>query len=170
MTDRPAWRRPVRLEASHDLSTFSCGQTDLDEWLAKFAETNQRAGMARVFISQADDEIAGYYALSTGGVEPAHAPSRVLRGVARHPVPVVVLTRLAVDERFQRCGLGAALIRDALLRVQAVSEEVGVRALLIHAKDQAAKDFYLAFGEFEEAPTDPMHLFLLAKDLRLALQ
>jgi GNAT superfamily N-acetyltransferase len=125
--------------------------------------------MARVFVSMDGDKVAGYYALATGGVDPEHAPPRVRKGVPRHPVPVVILARLAVDERYQGLGLGRALVRDALLRVLNVAEEVGVRALLVHAKDESAKEFYLAFGEFEESPTDPMHLFLLIKDLRLAL-
>jgi GNAT superfamily N-acetyltransferase len=123
--------------------------------------------MARVFVSTSvAGGVAGYYALCTGGVEHINAPERIKRGVARHAIPVMILTRLAVAQVHQGGGLGRALLRDALRRVASVSEEVGVRALLIHAKDQRAKDFYMSFGEFEDSPTDPLHLFLLMKDLR----
>ncbi len=141
----------------------------MDDWLARFAWVNQRAGMTRVYVSERDGQVAAFYALSTGGVEPGRAPARVVKGVARHEVPVILLTRLAVDIRWQGHGLGRAMLRDALLRVANLSEEVGVRALLIHCADDSARGFYLACAEFEPSPTDPLHLFLLAKDLRRAL-
>lgn len=125
--------------------------------------------MARVFVTATDEQVLGYYALSTGGVDHADAPTRVIKGVARHSIPVVILARLAVHEGHQGQRLGHALLRDALLRVLTASDEVGIRALLIHAKDDAAKSFYMSFGEFEESPTDPMHLYLLMKDLRASI-
>jgi GNAT superfamily N-acetyltransferase len=148
---------------------FRCGSRELDEWLARYALVNQRAGMATVFVTTVGDAVVGYYALSTGGVEHAVAPQRVKRGVARHPIPVVILTRLAVHENYQGRGLGSALLRDALRRVAAAADEIGIRALLVHAKDEEARAFYLDFGEFEPSPTGPLHLFLLLKDLRAAL-
>jgi GNAT superfamily N-acetyltransferase len=148
---------------------FRCGSRELDEWLARYALVNQRAGMATVFVTTVGDAVVGYYALSTGGVEHAVAPHRVKRGVARHPIPVVILTRLAVHENYQGRGLGSALLRDALRRVAAAADEIGIRALLVQAKDEEATAFYLDFGEFEPSPTDPLHLFLLLKDLRAAL-
>ena len=159
------------LSASHKVDGFACGQADLDTWLAQYALGSQGAGMARTYVSTDDNGVVlGFYALATGGVEPLSSPARVITGVARHQVPVRVLARLAVDQGCQGEGLGSALLRDALIRVNAVSGEVGVRALLIHAKDESAKRFYMSFGEFEESPTDPMHLFLLMKDLRKALR
>ena len=148
---------------------FQSNSPDIDEWLARFAWVNQRAGMTRVYVSERDGQVAAFYALSTGGVEPARAPARVVKGVARHEVPVILLTRLAVDVRGQGHGLGGAMLRDALLRVANLSEQVGVRALLIHCADDRARSFYLACAEFEPSPTDSLHLFLLAKDLRKAL-
>jgi GNAT superfamily N-acetyltransferase len=137
--------------------------------LEKFAFTNQQSGMASVFISTSGDSIAGYYALSTGAVEHDEAPPRITRGVAHHPIPVIILSRLAVDARFQRQGLGRMLVRDALIRVDRASDEVGIRALLIHAKDAAARDFSTSIAEFEASPTDELHLYLLMKDLRRAI-
>lgn len=128
--------------------------------------------MASVFVSTSRDvntsrdAIAGYYALSTGGVEHDAAPARIKKGIARHPIPVILLTRFATDARFHRQGLGRMLVRDALIRVDRAADEVGVRALLIHAKDAAARNFYMSFAEFEPSPTDELHLYLLMKDLR----
>jgi GNAT superfamily N-acetyltransferase len=137
--------------------------------LARFGWVNQRAGMTRVYVSERDGLVAAFYGLSTGGVEPLAVPARVLHGVARHEIPVILLTRLAVDTLWQGQGLGRAMLRDALLRVAAISEEVRVRALLIHAADDAAREFCLRCAEFEASPTDPLHLFLLIKDLRRTL-
>lgn len=167
----PAPLTPRKLEAEDDLSTFECGQSDLNDWLRKHALNSQRAGMATVFVTcdGATGAVLGYYALTTGGVENASAPSRVIKGVPRHPVPVVVLTRLAVDIAAQGLRIGRSLLVDALRRVDAAADQVGVRALLIHAKDEHARAFYMRQAEFEPSPTDPLHLFLLMKDLRKAM-
>lgn len=163
------WRRPRPLERGDATDQFDSASPSLDDWLTRFAWVNQRAGMTRAYVIERDGRIAGFYALSTGGVEPLNAPARALHGVARHEIPVILLTRLAVDTRWQGQGLGRALLRDAMLRVAGISEEVGVRALLIHAADDTARGFYLRCAEFEPSPTDPQHLFLLIKDLRRAL-
>jgi GNAT superfamily N-acetyltransferase len=156
---------PRKLTAHDNVEEFSCGQSDLDNWLKRFALVNQRASMATVFVTLSGARVVGYYALATGGVERAQAPDRVARGQPAHPIPVVLLARLAVDLSTQRKGLGRALLRDALIRVAAAANEIGVRALLIHAKDERAREFYMQQAEFEPSPTDPLHLFLLMKDL-----
>lgn len=158
-----------KLDPQNNVDDFSCGQPDLDDWLKRFALINQRAGMTTVFVALSDNNVVGYYALATGGVERADAPDRVTRGVPAHPVPVVLLARLAVDSTAQKIGLGRALLRDALIRVAAAADEIGIRALLIHAKDDNARDFYMSQAEFEPSPTDPLHLFLLMKDLKKLL-
>ena len=164
--------QPRKLSAGHDVISFDCGQVDLNDWLRLHALTNQRAGMSTVFVTSAGNapNVLGYYALATGGVENSVAPSRITRGVPRHPVPVILLTRLAVDTSAQGTGVGRALLVDALRRTDAAADEVGVRALLIHAKDDAARDCYLHHAEFEPSPTDPLHLFLLMKDLRKTIR
>lgn len=169
MTDTPAFGRPRKLEAADPVGEFHCGQTSLDEWIARYALANQQSGMATVFVSMSAGSIAGYYALSTGGVDHADAPARVTRGVPRHPIPVILLTRLAVDERSQGAGLGRMLLRDALIRIDRAADEIGVRAMLVHAKDEGARAFYFRAAEFEPSPTDPLHLYLLMKDLRRAI-
>lgn len=162
--------RPRKLVSTDNVEEFESGQPDLDSWLKRFALANQRAGMATVFVATSEDTVMGYYALSTGGVERAQSPGRVAKGVPAHPIPVILLARLAVHTAAQGKGLGRALLRDALVRVANAADEIGVRALLIHAKDEQAKAFYLRCAEFEPSPTDPLHLFLLLKDLRKALQ
>ena len=106
--------------------------------------------------------IRGYL---SSDVEKEKAPERVGHGLARHPVPIILLARLAVDRSEKGKGLGSGLLRDALLRVISAAEIVGGRALLVHAKDEKAKAFYEHFG-FDSSPIDPFHLFLLMKDIR----
>ena len=161
--------KPRKLDPQDNVDEFNCGQPDLDDWLKKFALINQRAGMTTVFVTLSEGKVVGYYALATGGVERANAPARVTQGVPAHPVPVVLLARLAVDSSVQKSGLGRALLRDALIRVATAADEIGIRALLIHAKDETAREFYMKCAEFEPSPTDPLHLFLLMKDLRKSL-
>jgi GNAT superfamily N-acetyltransferase len=160
---------PRKLDPQDDVDEFNCGQPDLDDWLKRFALINQRAGMTTVFVTLSEGKVVGYYALATGGVERANAPARVTQGVPAHPIPVVLLARLAVDSSAQEGGLGRALVRDALIRVAAAADEIGIRALLIHAKDESAREFYMKCAEFEPSPTDPLHLFLLMKDLKKSL-
>nr|WP_319025427.1 GNAT family N-acetyltransferase [Acidithiobacillus thiooxidans] len=113
--------------------------------------------------------MVGYYSLAVGSVDPQAAPSRVMKGLARHPVPVMILARLAVDKEHQRKGLGQALLRDALLRTAQAADIAGIRCALVHAKDDAARQWYESW-EFEPSPTDPYHLFLMLKDLKSLLR
>ena len=156
------------LRADHDVSAFDCGKPELTEWLRRFALTNQQAESARVYVVHRGGQVVGYYALATSAVAKADAPVRVGQGLANHLVPVILLARLAVDQGEQRRGLGASLLRDVLRRVARAADEIGVRALLVHAQDDEARAFYEHF-DFEPSPTDPLHLFLLLKDLRRAI-
>lgn len=112
--------------------------------------------------------VAGYYALTTGAVHKHESPQRIAKGLANHPIGVVLLARLAVDQTQQGKGLGKALLFDALSRIEEAAGIVGVRAVLVHAIDDGARRFYLHFG-FEESPVDPNRLLLLLKDLRKAI-
>jgi predicted N-acetyltransferase YhbS len=100
-------------------------------------------------------------------VDWANAPERVGKGLARHPVPVMLLARLAVNLEQQQCGIGKALLKDAVLRTVQAADIAGVRAMLVHTKDDAARQWYLRW-EFEASPTNPLHLFLLLKDMQHA--
>lgn len=167
MSSRPEPLSQVeKLASSHDLDAFDCGKAPLDRFLRRFALVNQKAGSAQTYVvCRGDRRVVGYYSLTVGAVNPADAPDRVVKGLARHPVPVMLLARLAVDRTERGHGLGRALLKDALLRTVQAADVAGIRALLVHAKDEEARAWYESF-EFEPSPTDPYHLFLLMKDAR----
>ena len=157
---------PVRkLHASDQVDAFDCGHAALNQFLQRYALVNQKAGSAQTYVCCHGEVVVGFYSLAVGSVEPQAVPSRVTKGLARHPVPVMVLARLAVDTTHQRQGLGQALLKDALLRTAQAADIAGIRCLLVHAKDNAAQQWYQSW-EFEPSPTDPYHLFLLLKDLK----
>jgi GNAT superfamily N-acetyltransferase len=111
-----------------------------------------------------NQRVTGYYSLCTASVEYDQVTDRIKKGLARRPVPVILLVRFAVDRSWQGKGLGAALLRDALRRTLSAADIVGIRAVLVHAQDEVAKRFYEHF-DFDPSPVDPMHLFLLVKEI-----
>ncbi|MDE3105911.1 MAG: GNAT family N-acetyltransferase [Acidobacteriota bacterium] len=158
-------RRVEKLRIDHAIDVFDCGQADLNQWLRKHALQNIAAGGAQTYLGLFGNDVAGYYSLAVGAVEHAVAPERMKKGVARHPVPVMLLARLAVDTRFQRQGVGYSLLQDAIRRTLAAAEIAGIRALVVHAKDDAAAAYYEQFG-FERSVTDRFHLMALLKDMK----
>jgi predicted N-acetyltransferase YhbS len=164
-----AYSRPEPLRGKHALEDFSSGEESLDSWLQRRARHAEAAGSARTFVTTDGKRVIGYYALAIGSVPPEDATRRMLRGQpSERPVPVLVLARLAVDQKHQGGGVGRSLLQDALLRCDAVAESVGVRAVVAHVYPDAA-GFYDRFG-FEKSPTDPLHRILLMKDLRCFLE
>lgn len=157
-----------KLSATDPLDGFDCGQPALNQFLQRHALTSQKSHSAQTYVCCLDHAVVGFYSLSVGSVTPNAAPIRVMKGLARHPVPVMLLARLAVDVQHQRRGLGQALLKDALLRTAQAADIAGIRCLLVHAKDDAARRWYTGW-EFEPSPTDPYHLFLLLKDLKALL-
>ncbi|MBN1929194.1 MAG: GNAT family N-acetyltransferase [Chlorobiaceae bacterium] len=160
-----------KLAPTHDVSAFDCGNPALNQFLHRFALVNQKANSAQTYVSceAKTGRVAGFYSLAVGSVEQAAAAGRLGKGLAGHPVPVMILARLAVDRQHQGIGLGRALLKDALLRTAQAAEIAGIRAILVHAKDEAARSWYRQWG-FESSPTDPFHLFLLIKDLLAMLK
>ena len=150
---------PEPLTASHRLDDFECGEAVLDDWLKRRALANQSSGASRTFVVAGQDgRVCGYYAMAAGAVSHQLAT----RGVRRNmpdPVPVMVLARLAVDRRTQGQHLGASLLQDAVNRAVAVSHNAGVRALLVHALHDKARQFYEHYG-FQISPSHPMTLML----------
>lgn len=161
---------PEPLGPGHVLEGFNCGRASLDVWLRKHARAAAAAGSARtyVIVDSDQDRVVGYHALTAGNVERHAASARVLKGMPRHPVPVVLLARLAVDASVTGRGVGAWLLRDAMTRTLAASETIGVRAMLVHAIDENAREFYIRHG-LEPSPTDPLHLMILIKDIVVAI-
>ena len=168
MSRRPAPSGPEPLTAAHGTERFDCGKPALNAFLKRFALTNQQNGVARTYVAHRQGEVHGYYSLSAASVAVDQAPARVAKGLAKHPIPMTLLARLAVDLHEQGLGLGASLLQDALLRHLQAEAVIGSRALLVHAKDEAAITFYQKFG-FEPSPLDPYHLFLLTKDIKKTL-
>lgn len=157
---------PVRkLAATDTVKGFDCGQVELNQFLQRFALTSQQANSAQTYVCCQAGAVVAYYSLAVGSVEPRSATVRVVKGMAQRPVPVMILARLAVDRGHQHIGLGQALLKDALVRTAQAADIAGIRALLVHAKDAAARSWYQQW-EFEPSASDPLHLFLLLKDLK----
>jgi GNAT superfamily N-acetyltransferase len=153
----------------HDVSRFDCeGHESLNEWLKRFAWANQKNESARTYVVHRNGPVVGYYSISAGNVSIEEAPARIAKGLARHPIPVILLARLAVDKDEKGTGLGKALLKDALTRIAHAADIVGARAVLVHAIDEQAKRFYLHF-DFEPSPIHDLQLMLLLKDLRKSL-
>lgn len=162
---------PALITAENHVDDFDCGKESLNHYLKRFALTNTAAGTARTFVTTliGEHSVVAYYSLAAGSVEKAQVPERVAKGVPNHPIPVVLLARLAVDRDFQGKGVGKGLLRDALLRSLSAAEVIGIRAILVHAKDEEAANFYASSG-FTPSPTNQLHLMLLMKDLKRSLQ
>ena len=150
---------PQPLTSVHLLDKFNCGEPVLDEWLKRRAMSNQLSGASRTFVVLDQDSlVCGYYAMAAGAVAHQMATSSVRRNMP-DPVPVMVLARLAVDLRAQGIKLGASLLQDAVNRAVMVAENAGVRALLVHALNDKAKEFYEHYG-FQSSSLNAMTLML----------
>jgi GNAT superfamily N-acetyltransferase len=158
-------RRVEKLRADHPIESFDCGREALNRYLLRYAWQNQLAGAAQTYVGLASEAVVGYYTLAVGHVTREGAPERLTKGLARHPVPIMLLARLAVDHRWQGQGVGKALLKDAMLRTLQAADIAGIRAFAVHAKADEARRFYLKF-DFIPSPSDPMHLFVLLKDVR----
>jgi GNAT superfamily N-acetyltransferase len=161
--------RIEKLARHHALDAFDCGRDALNRYLVRFAWVNQQANAAQTYLGLADNAVIGFYTLVVGEVAYEDAPHRLTKGLAKHPVPIMLLARLAVSVPWQGKRVGAGLLKDAMLRTVAAAEIAGIRALAVHAKDDDAVAFYKHF-DFVESPTDAYHLFVLVKDLKRAMQ
>lgn len=159
--------RIEKLERRHAVESFDCGREALNRFLIRYALVNQSAGASQTYVALAEQSVVGYYSLVVGQVEYGEAAERLKKGLARYPVPIMLLARLAVATDWQGKGLGAGLLKDAMLRTLQAAGLAGIRALVVHAKDNQARSFYERF-DFVPSPTDPYHLFRLLKDIRAA--
>jgi GNAT superfamily N-acetyltransferase len=161
---------PRPLERKDTREGFRCGIASLDTWLVEHAPGADAAGSARSYVVvDEEDRAVGYYALTVASLEREEATGRAARGMPRHPIPAMLLARLAVDESAQGEGAGAMLLADAMQRTLLVAEETGIRLLLVHAVNEDARSFYLHYG-FEASPSDPMNLQLVIKDIRATIE
>ena len=154
----PALSAPVPLNAEHDLSHFDCGEPALNDWLRHRALKNE-SRFSRTYVVCAGNRVVAYFCISAGAVERASAPGKVRRN-APDTIPVSVIGRLAVSRDYAGKGLGADMLADALRRIAVASQSIGIGAVLVHAKDEAAKLFYMSCAEFMEYPAESRTLFL----------
>ena len=155
---------PTLLNIEHDSGSFESGNSTLDEWLVKRALKNQDNGASRTFVICDGNKVIGYYAIATGSVERDVATGHFSRGMPE-PIPIIVLGRLAIDQNYQGQRLGAALLKDVMLRTVTIANNVGIRGLLVHAISEDAKRFYLKYG-FQESPMESMTLLLSINNIK----
>ncbi|AOH84467.1 GCN5 family acetyltransferase [Sphingomonas panacis] len=153
------------LRPGHAIAGFDCGKEALNRYLTRYAWQNQQAGASRTYVALDDEHVVGFYTLAVGHIAFDDAAERLKKGLARHPVPVMLLARLAVGIDRQGQRLGAGLLKDAMLRTLQAAEIAGIRAFVVHAKDDNARAFYERH-DFLPSPTDPFHMFVLLKDVR----
>ncbi len=158
---------PVPITPDHDCTDFTSGEVSLDEWLKRRALKNQLSGASRCFVLCTGQTVIGYYCLSAGAIMHEAAPKALRRNMP-DPLPVLLLGRLAIDQRYQNLGLGQALLRDAMMRSLNIAFEAGVFAILVHAISDPAKRFYLSRG-FVESPLQPMTLLMTLATVRSVL-
>ncbi len=157
----------AKLDFAHDSMGFDCGNDALNRFIKLYALQGQRANISQTYVALTPEKkIAGYHTLVVGSVVHNDAPERLKKGIPRHPIPVVILARLAVDNSEQGRGLGAALVTDAMRRILQAADIAGVRAMLVHAKDDSALAFYAHLG-FEPFAGNPLTLYRLLKDIQL---
>ena len=157
-------RRVEKLRADHPIESFDCNREELNRYLLRYAWQNQQAGAAQTYVGLAEDAVIGYYTLAVGHVMRGEAPERLTKGLARHPIPIMLLARLAVDQRRQGQGVGKALLKDAMLRTLQAADIAGIRAILVHAISSVAQRFYERHG-FVRSPIDPMMLMITLAEL-----
>lgn len=162
-----SYSSPRPITQADEVAEFDSGEVSLDDYLQRRALANHIAGGSRCFVTTTGKRVVGYYCLAAGSVQHQDAPGRLRRNMPQ-PVPVILLSRLAVDQKERGNGLGSHLLRDAITRSVQAADTIGVRAILVHALHEDAASFYRHF-EFTPSPTDDLHLTLMIKDARALL-
>lgn len=165
--DQDRFHPPEKLNSSHRLESFDSGNSQLDDWLKRRALKNELEGASRTYVLCVGKVVVAYYCLANGAVAQTTATGRVRRNMP-DPIPVVVIGRLAVDCRWQGKGIGQGLLRNAILRTLQAAEIIGIRAILVHAISEDAKQFYQKCG-FTASAIDPMTLMVKVNDATASL-
>jgi len=154
-----------KLRRDHILEDLDCAKERLNKFLIRNALQSQQSNASRTYLAVETGRVIGYHTLVIGEIAYNETSERLRKGLPRHPVPIMLLARLAVSRDWQGRGVGPALLKDALLRTLQAADIVGIRAFAVHAKDDEAREFYEHF-DFVPSPTDPMHFYLLLKDIK----
>ncbi|WP_256203267.1 GNAT family N-acetyltransferase [Sphingopyxis sp. YR583] len=160
--------RIEKLARTHVVAGFDCGKEPLNRFLDRHALQSQQTGSANSYVAMDGERVVGFYSLVVGEVAYDDAPERLTKGMPRHPVLIILIARLAIAIGYQGKGLGAGLLKDAVLRTLQAAELGGIRAIVVHEKDDDAREFYERYG-FGPSLTDNYHLSLLLKDVRRTL-
>ncbi len=163
----PTIQAPQPIKTEHCLEDFNCGNSELNDWLRERAFKNEDCGASRTYVVTVGNKVIAYYCLANGSVFHSIATGKVRRNMP-DPIPVMVIGRLAVDQNWQGRGIGYGLVRDAVLRTLNAAEIAGIRAILVHALNEKAKQFYEKCG-FVASPTAPMMLMITITDIKAAL-
>lgn len=158
---------PCPIAGTHDVTSFDCGDTTLNDWLQRRAIKNESSGASRTFVVCEDHTVIGYYSLAVGAIAREDTSGKVRRNMP-DPIPVMVLGRLAVDTDWQGKQIGIGMLKDAIQRTAIVAEQAGIRALLVHALSDKVRDFYLHWG-FHEPPTNELTLMITLDEARNAM-
>ncbi|MGB7414957.1 MAG: GNAT family N-acetyltransferase [Thermosynechococcaceae cyanobacterium] len=157
---------PENLKPHHELERFDSGNEPLNHWLKKRTLKNEGAGASRTYVSCHKQQVIAYYSLATGAVAQTTATGGVRRNMP-DPIPVMLIGRLAVDQNWQGQGLGKAMLQNAVLKILQAAEIAGIRAILIHAISEEAKQFYEQYG-FIASPLEPMTLMIKVSDAKIS--
>lgn len=168
MKNKPLYSAPELLTEDHDRSRFGCGKPPLNQYLKKYALINQANEVSRTYVTTKANVVVGYYTLTFGSISHDEATARIKAELPQYPIPIILLARLAVDQKESGKGLGKGLLKDALLRTVQAANIAGLRAMVTHAKDDDAKNFYQKYG-FEPSPLHPLTLMLTIADIRESL-
>ncbi|MEQ9356282.1 GNAT family N-acetyltransferase [Coleofasciculus chthonoplastes] len=156
---------PAPIQPTHDIESFDCGETSLNQWLKTRAINNETLGSSRTYVVCCENKVVGYYCLASGQVTHIESPGKIKRNMP-NPIPVVVLGRLAVDIHHQRKGIGMGMIKDAVKRTLQASEILGIRAMLIHALNEKVKNFYVECCGFMPSPIHPLTVMVKLSDIK----
>lgn len=159
---------PTPLKPFHNITDFDCGQPLLNDWLREKAYENELKGASRTYVVCCDNKVIAYYSLATGSITRNIAHGSIRRNMPE-PIPVMVLGRLAVDINYQGSGIGFGLVKDAVLRTLQASEIAGIRAILVHALDESAKQFYQNKCGFKVSPVNPLTLMVTLSEVKKRL-
>ena len=159
---------PEPLETSHTVDGFDCGIVALNDYLASQAFADQRAGKSRTYVAARSGRVVAYFSLAAASITPDAATERAAEGQGAQGIPAILLARFAVDRSEQGRGVGRATLVDALARCAQAADVVGVRVVLVHAKEDDSRTFYLKH-DFEASPVNPLQLMILIKDVRKTL-